>query len=42
MQEIKPDQVWENGLHRVRIVNAFGVRIIRPLEGGSDQDLIDW
>ena len=42
VQEIKPDQVWEDGLHRVRIVNAFGVRIvIQPFEGGSEEEIAE-
>ena len=42
MEEIKPDQVWETGLHQVRIVNAFGVRIvIQPVGGGSDEEITE-
>jgi hypothetical protein len=42
VQEIKPDQVWEDGLHRVRIVNAFGVRIvIQPVGGGADVEIAE-
>lgn len=33
MQEIKPDQLWEEGLHHARIVSAFGVRIIIRRDG---------
>jgi hypothetical protein len=28
MQESKLDQIWADGLHQVRVVNAFGVRIV--------------
>jgi hypothetical protein len=33
MQEIKPDQLWEEGLHQVRIINAFGVRVVIRRDG---------
>jgi hypothetical protein len=42
MQEIKPDQLWEEGLQQARIVNAFGVRIvIRRNGGGSDEEITE-
>ena len=42
MQEIKPDQVWEEGLHQVRIINAFGVRIIIRSDGAdSDEEITE-
>jgi hypothetical protein len=42
MQEIKPDQIWEDGLHQVRVVNAFGVRIvIQPVGGGDDEEIVE-
>ena len=28
MDEIKPDQIWAEGSNRVRVTNAFGVRIL--------------
>jgi hypothetical protein len=40
MQEIKPDQLWEEGLHRARIVSAFGVRIIIRRDGVDSDDEI--
>jgi hypothetical protein len=40
MQEIEPDQVWEEGLHQARIVNAFGVRIVIRRDGiDSDEEI---
>ena len=40
MQEIKPDQLWEEGLHQARIVNAFGVRIVIRRDGvDSDEEI---
>ena len=42
MQEIKPDQRWEEGLHRVRIVSSFGVRIvIRRDRADSDEEITE-
>jgi hypothetical protein len=42
MQEIKPDQLWEEGLHQVRIVNAFGVRIVIRREGvDTDEEIAE-
>jgi hypothetical protein len=40
MQEIKPDQIWEEGLHTARILNAFGVRIIIRREGVDTEEEI--
>ena len=40
MQEIKPDQLWEEGLHQARIVSAFGVRIVIRRDGvDSDEEI---
>jgi hypothetical protein len=42
MQEVKTDQLWEEGLHQVRIVNAFGVRIIIRRDGvDSDEEITE-
>jgi hypothetical protein len=42
MQEIKPDEIWVDGLQQVKIVNAFGVRIvIQPVGGGSDEEIAE-
>jgi hypothetical protein len=42
MQEIKPDQLWEEGLHQARIVSAFGVRIIIRRDGvDSDEEITE-
>jgi hypothetical protein len=42
MQEIKPDQIWADGLQQVQIVNAFGVRIvIQPVGGGDDEEIVE-
>lgn len=42
MQEIKPDQIWGDGLEQVRIVNAFGVRIVtQPVGGGPDTEITE-
>jgi hypothetical protein len=38
MQEIKPDQLWEEGLHQVRIINAFGVRVVIRREGDDTEE----
>jgi hypothetical protein len=42
MQEIKPDQLWEEGLHQVRIINAFGVRVVIRRDGvNADQEIAE-
>jgi hypothetical protein len=40
MQEIKPDQLWEEGLQQARIVNAFGVRIVIRRNGVDSNEEI--
>jgi hypothetical protein len=41
-QEIKPDQLWGDGLEQVRVVNAFGVRIVvQPAGGGDDTEITE-
>jgi hypothetical protein len=42
MQEIKPDQLWGDGLRPMHVVNAFGVRIvIQPVGGGDDEEIVE-
>jgi hypothetical protein len=40
MREIKPDQLWEEGLHQVRIINVFGVRVVIRREGHDTEEEI--
>lgn len=42
MQEIKPDQRWRDGLNEVKVINAFGVRIIIRRTGtGADEEITE-
>jgi hypothetical protein len=40
MREIKPDQLWEEGLHQVRVINVFGVRVVIRREGHDTEEEI--
>ena len=42
MQEIKPNQIWAEGLEQVRVTNAFGVRIlIRRSGADTDEEITE-
>lgn len=42
MKEIKTDQRWSEGLHEVRVTNAFGVRIRNRRSGAqADEEISD-
>lgn len=40
MKEIKPNQLWNEGLHEVQVVNSFGVRIVIRQKGASAEEEI--
>ena len=42
MKEIKPDQIWEAAGERVRVTNAFGVRILIRRSGAkADEEMTE-
>ena len=42
MQDIRPDQIWEEGGSQVRVTNAFGVRIlIRRSGADADEEITE-
>jgi hypothetical protein len=42
VDEIKPDQIWTEGLSKVRVTNAFGVRIlVRRDNADADEEFTE-